>query len=108
MKAVVRFPVAIEQGTSRPIHSAQNGEGAVAGRVERRSLPSLRPTSPVIAAWLVQTNKRWPSGARTGTSSSSKIREHQGRVVRITGDGILAEFASVVNAVRGRPSAGHG
>jgi hypothetical protein len=57
---------------------------------------------------LVQTNKRWPSGARTGTSSSSKIREHQGRVVRITGDGILAEFASVVNAVRGRPSAGHG
>ena len=29
------------------------------------------------------------------------IEEHRGRIVRITGDGILAEFASVVNAVRG-------
>jgi adenylate cyclase len=29
-----------------------------------------------------------------------KIREHGGRIVRITGDGILSEFASVVNAVR--------
>ena len=29
-----------------------------------------------------------------------KIQEHSGRVVRITGDGLLAEFASVVAAVR--------
>jgi adenylate cyclase len=29
-----------------------------------------------------------------------KIREHQGRVVKNTGDGMLAEFASVVDAVR--------
>ena len=29
-----------------------------------------------------------------------KIKEHQGRVVRITGDGLLAEFASVIAAVR--------
>ncbi len=28
-----------------------------------------------------------------------KIAEHQGRVVKLTGDGILAEFPSVVNAV---------
>jgi adenylate cyclase len=28
------------------------------------------------------------------------VEEHRGRIVRITGDGILAEFASVVNAVR--------
>jgi adenylate cyclase len=28
------------------------------------------------------------------------IKDHDGRVVRITGDGVLAEFASVVNAVR--------
>src|ERR1700756_3070227 len=28
------------------------------------------------------------------------IREHRGRIVRITGDGLLVEFASVVDAVR--------
>jgi class 3 adenylate cyclase len=29
-----------------------------------------------------------------------KIKEHHGRIVRVTGDGILGEFASVVNAVQ--------
>jgi adenylate cyclase len=29
-----------------------------------------------------------------------KIREHRGRTVKSTGDGLLAEFASVVDAVR--------
>ena len=29
-----------------------------------------------------------------------KIREHHGRIVKTTGDGVLAEFASVVDAVR--------
>src|SRR6202171_2577052 len=29
-----------------------------------------------------------------------KIKEHRGRIVRITGDGLLVEFASVVDAVR--------
>src|ERR1700730_1403787 len=29
-----------------------------------------------------------------------KIREHRGRIVKPTGDGVLAEFASVVDAVR--------
>jgi adenylate cyclase len=29
-----------------------------------------------------------------------KIREHQGRIVKTTGDGMLAEFASVVDAMR--------
>ena len=29
-----------------------------------------------------------------------KIREHRGRIIKSTGDGLLAEFASVVNAVR--------
>ena len=28
------------------------------------------------------------------------IREHHGRIVKTTGDGVLAEFASVVDAVR--------
>jgi adenylate cyclase len=29
-----------------------------------------------------------------------KIREHHGRIVKTTGDGVLAEFASVIDAVR--------
>jgi adenylate cyclase len=29
-----------------------------------------------------------------------KIREHRGRIVKTTGDGVLAEFASIVDAVR--------
>src|SRR6516225_1222011 len=29
-----------------------------------------------------------------------KIREHRGRIVKTTGDGLLAEFASVVDAAR--------
>jgi adenylate cyclase len=29
-----------------------------------------------------------------------KIRNHRGRIVKTTGDGMLAEFASVVNAVQ--------
>jgi len=38
-----------------------------------------------------------------------KIREHYGRIVKTTGDGVLAEFASVVEAVlRGRNSAQDG
>jgi adenylate cyclase len=32
--------------------------------------------------------------------SDPRIAEHRGRVVRTTGDGLLVEFASVVNAVR--------
>ena len=29
-----------------------------------------------------------------------KVKEHRGRVVKTTGDGLLAEFSSVVDAVR--------
>ena len=32
-----------------------------------------------------------------------KIKEHRGRIVKTTGDGLLLEFASVVDAVRVAP-----
>jgi adenylate cyclase len=33
-----------------------------------------------------------------------KIGEHRGRIVKTTGDGLLVEFASVVDAMRSPPS----
>ena len=38
--------------------------------------------------------------AHLGDLVNPKIAEHRGRVVKNTGDGFLAEFASVVDAVR--------
>src|SRR5271165_1264594 len=38
--------------------------------------------------------------AHLGQLVDPKIREHRGRTVKSTGDGLLAEFASVVDAVR--------
>src|SRR5438552_19044228 len=38
--------------------------------------------------------------AHLGQLVEPKITEHRGRVVKTTGDGLLAEFASVVDAVR--------
>src|SRR5438874_12319364 len=38
--------------------------------------------------------------AHLGQLLNPKIREHRGRTVKNTGDGLLAEFASVVDAVR--------
>jgi len=34
-----------------------------------------------------------------------KIAGHKGRIVKTTGDGLLVEFASVVDALRGRGAA---
>jgi TolB-like protein/Flp pilus assembly protein TadD len=38
--------------------------------------------------------------AHLGELVDPKIREHRGRIVKTTGDGVLAEFGSVVDAVR--------
>ena len=43
---------------------------------------------------------RSPRSRRIATSwSTRKIAEHRGRIVKLTGDGMLVEFPSVVNAV---------
>jgi len=36
-----------------------------------------------------------------------KITEHRGRIVKTTGDGMLVEFASVVDALRKTDHPGH-
>ena len=38
--------------------------------------------------------------AHLGQLVDAKIKEHRGRTVKNTGDGLLAEFSSVVDAVR--------
>jgi adenylate cyclase len=38
--------------------------------------------------------------AHLGELVNPKTKEHRGRIVKNTGDGLLAEFASVVDAVR--------
>ncbi|HWX33532.1 MAG TPA: adenylate/guanylate cyclase domain-containing protein [Steroidobacteraceae bacterium] len=38
--------------------------------------------------------------AHLGELVEPKIRQHRGRIVKTTGDGLLAEFASIVDAVR--------
>src|SRR6267154_4194014 len=67
-----------------------------------------RRLSAILAADVVGYS-RLMSADEAGTLSAlqdvrtgfidGKIAEHQGRVVKLTGDGILAEFPSVVNAV---------
>ena len=72
------------------------------GRVERRHAAILvadvagysRLVGADDAGTLAQWNDHW------GALIDPKIAEHHGRVVRIAGDGVLVEFASVVAAVR--------
>ena len=52
-------------------------------------------------------NRLDSSTSRSGASdairrelSDPKVKEHRGRIVKTTGDGLLIEFASVVDAVR--------
>ena len=82
--------------------AAANSDDAAAGRVERRLAAILAADvagySRLVGADEQGTLARWR--AHWDELIEPVIHEHHGRVVRITGDGILAEFASVVNAVR--------
>ena len=73
-----------------------------AERVERRLMAILAADvagySRLVGADEEGTLAQWKAHWRTVIDP--KIQEHSGRVVRITGDGLLAEFASVVAAVR--------
>ena len=103
MKAVTKFPVVVKaQRLACDPVQPQNSDDAVAGRVERRLAAILAADvagySRLVGADEQGTLARWR--AHWDELIEPVIREHDGRVVRITGDGILAEFASVVNAVR--------
>src|SRR5690242_2579100 len=72
-------------------------------------MPSTRRLAAILAAD-VAGYSRLMSADEEGTLErlkahlrqliDPKIKEHRGRIVKNTGDGMLAEFASVVDAVR--------
>ena len=71
-------------------------------RIERRLTAILAADiagySRLVEADEEGTLSQWK--ALWGTVIEPKIKEHRGRIVRVIGDGILAEFASVIDAVR--------
>jgi adenylate cyclase len=101
MKAITRLPVAVkaERRTFDLAHPP-GGERGAASHVERRLAAILAADvagyTRLVGADEQGTLARWR--AHWDELVEPKIREYGGRVVRVTGDGILAEFASVVNA----------
>jgi adenylate cyclase len=76
--------------------------GLAPGRVERRLAAILMADvagySRLVGADEAGTLAQWK--AHWSALIDPKIKAHKGRIVRITGDGLLVEFASVVAAVR--------
>src|SRR5438552_16583845 len=72
-------------------------------------MPSVRRLTGILAADVAGYSRLMGTDeegtherlkAHLGDLIEPKIAEHRGRVVKNTGDGFLAEFASVVDAVR--------
>src|SRR5689334_6655829 len=99
---VTRLPVVPRGLRFTPEPARSDRDRATAGRVERRLAAILMADvagySRMVGADEHGTLIRWR--AHWDELIEPTIVEHQGRVVRITGDGILTEFASVVNAAR--------
>jgi len=93
--------------------NARAGAGFEVGLVKtidyRRAMPTVRRLAAILAAD-VAGYSRLMGQDEEGTHErdqahlrelvSPKIAEHRGRIVKNTGDGFLAEFPSVVDAVR--------
>src|SRR5260370_25322488 len=72
-------------------------------------MPSVRRLTAILAADVAGYSRLMGADeegtherlkAHLGELVNPKIGEHRGRIVKNTGDGLLAEFASVVDAVR--------
>ncbi len=69
----------------------------------QRRLSAILAADVVGYSRLMGANEIWHAlGAKRAAGRISlirKISEHQGRIVKLTGDGMLVEFPTVVNAV---------
>jgi adenylate cyclase len=79
-------------------------------KIDRREkMPSVRRLTAILAADVAGYSRLMGADeegtherlkAHLGQLVDPKIKEHRGRTVKNTGDGLLAEFTSVVDAVR--------
>jgi hypothetical protein len=79
------------------------GEEALSGeRVERRLAAILAADVAGYSRLMGQDEEGTLAAVRAirRELGDPKVKEHRGRIVKTTGDGLLIEFASVVNAVR--------
>ncbi|MFL5269177.1 MAG: hypothetical protein ACJ8AH_21730 [Stellaceae bacterium] len=71
-------------------------------RVERR-LAAILAADLAGYSWLIEADEEGTLSrlkALRAEILDPKIAEHHGRIVKTTGDGLLVEFASVVDALR--------
>jgi adenylate cyclase len=71
-------------------------------RVERR-LAAILAADLAGCSWLIEADEEGTLSrlkALRAEILDPKIAEHHGRIVKTTGDGLLVEFASVVDALR--------
>src|ERR1700726_3118175 len=84
------------------LHRPEFEQEAAPGRTERRLVAILAADvagySRLVGADEQGTLTRWK--AHRDELIAPRMQEFGGRTVRITGDGLLAEFASAVNAMR--------
>jgi class 3 adenylate cyclase/pimeloyl-ACP methyl ester carboxylesterase len=77
--------------------------GVVGGRIVERRLAAILAADVAGYSRLMGADEEGTHAQLKGhrqTLVDPKIEEHRGRIVKSTGDGVLVEFASVVDAVR--------
>ena len=88
---------------SRSIRPVRSGSTALAtGRVERRLAAILAADVAGYSRLMGEDEEGTLARLKAirRELADPKIKEHRGRIVKTTGDGLLLEFASIVDAVR--------
>ena len=83
-----------------PLEAAGRGRAMATPRVDRRLAAIWPPTWSATRGSWSRRGARSPAEGAPQDCIDPMIAEHRGRIVKLTGDGVLVEFASVVDAVR--------